>query len=526
MSLSAGRVGVRADQVDSHGRVISPSFLNEIMEDLPEWTDLPVRVNGAEQLIPSNPSVPVTSPILADIDYPDERRNDQYFTYRESPTTVDGLAKIKSIKGNTLVWNQLVPTNWMATSSAGATFTSNGDGSYTINGTTSNNLFPARNVAIVPQLGHKYYVKLEKSGGDTIRVAINGTQIYLDSDGILEYSTPSANPFFVLYITNGNTFDNVTIKPQIFDLTAMGLNVTIDQFHKLFPLPYYSYDSGSLLSFNGTGIKTTGKNLLNVRETQTVNGITFTNDNGVITISGTATANAYFTTHINLRNGSYFIGVFNDEINSNVHVSIRNESGAYPLDMAMNSKNRVASLNNDIGRFLIYVISGTTLNNFVLKPMISFESSESFEPYTENTTNLPTETYFPTGMKSAGSVYDELLPTKAVTRIGAVDLGTLNWTYDSTVPRFYTTGINSLINKPVNDGTKANAVSMYTNTTFNQLYATEKKNMTMAIGATGTLSIINTSYSNATAFKTAMSGVYLYYELATPVELPTLDFGE
>jgi hypothetical protein len=32
-------------------------------------------------------------------------------------------------------------------------------------------------------------------------------------------------------------------------------------------------------------------------------------------------------------------------------------------------------------------------------------------------------------MKSAGSVYDELTPTKAITRIGAVDLGSLTWYY-------------------------------------------------------------------------------------------------
>lgn len=171
-------------------------------------------------------------------------------------------------------------------------------------------------------------------------------------------------------------------------------------------------------------------------------------------------------------------------------------------------------------RYLIIQSNKTTFDDIKANLCISVSSDKNgtYESYKEETLSLPIAQYFPNGMRSAGSVYDELTPSKAITRIGAVDLGTLNWTYDSTVPRFYTTDINSLINKPVNDGTKANAVSMYTNTTFNQLYATEKKNMTMAIGSTGTLNIINTSYSNATAFKTAMSGVYLYYELATPTE--------
>lgn len=415
MSLSAGRVGVRADQVDSHGRAISPSFLNEIMEDLPEWTDLPVRVNGTEQLIPSNPSVPVTSPILADIDYPDERRNDQYFTYRESPTTVDGLAKIKGIRGNTLVWNQQVNTsNITATKTvSGITLTNNEDGTITISGASSAVVSTEIANGLTLENGHVYF--LGRGKGWAI---INGYAS--DGYGIIKHNRDTRTAIY-FYCTSGTTI-NQTFGVQCIDLTKMfgstkadeiyqmelsSVNSGVNYIKSLFPLPYYAYNSGSLLSFNGTAIKTT------------------------------------------------------------------NEGGTE-----------------------------------------------------EHTTNLPTETYFPTGMKSAGSVYDELLPTKAVTRIGTVDLGTLNWTYDSTVPRFYTTDINSLINKPVNDGTKANAVSMYMNTTFNQLYATEKKNMTMAIGATGTLSIINTSYSNATAFKTAMSGVYLYYELATPVELPTLDFGE
>ena len=142
-----------------------------------------------------------------------------------------------------------------------------------------------------------------------------------------------------------------------------------------------------------------------------------------------------------------------------------------------------------------------------------------YEPYTSSTLSLPISTYFPNGMKSAGSVYDELTPSNAITRIGAVDLGSLTWTYDPSVPRFYTTDINTLIKKPANNYVEANAVSsMYVSTTFDKLYTTEKKNMTMAFGATGTFNVMNTSYSDANAFKTAMSGVYLYYELATPTE--------
>lgn len=39
--------------------------------------------------------------------------------------------------------------------------------------------------------------------------------------------------------------------------------------------------------------------------------------------------------------------------------------------------------------------------------------------------------YFPDGLKSAGSVYDEITPTKAVKRIETIDLGELNWGYNN-----------------------------------------------------------------------------------------------
>lgn len=97
-----------------------------------------------------------------------------------------------------------------------------------------------------------------------------------------------------------------------------------------------------------------------------------------------------------------------------------------------------------------------------------------------------------------------------------VDLGTLEYNYDSTVPRFYSYGINALVKAPLNN-IAINAISSdYIATSFDNLYMADKKNGTFAVGATGILSIINTSYTDATAFKTAMSGVQLCYELATP----------
>lgn len=98
-----------------------------------------------------------------------------------------------------------------------------------------------------------------------------------------------------------------------------------------------------------------------------------------------------------------------------------------------------------------------------------------------------------------------------------VDLGTLNWVYDASVPRLYSTGINSTVSMSQGNSNPIDAIcSQYVVTSFNDLYARSKRNGTFAVGATGTLSIIDTRYSNAADFKTAMNGVQLVYELATP----------
>ena len=99
-------------------------------------------------------------------------------------------------------------------------------------------------------------------------------------------------------------------------------------------------------------------------------------------------------------------------------------------------------------------------------------------------------------------------------RYGVVDLGTLAWTYDSSVPRFYTNEIADIKAQP-NTGIAANAISKYETLAFDTFY-NQRRNGTLAVSSGGYLSIIDTAYSTAAAFKTAMSGVHLVYELATP----------
>ena len=109
-------------------------------------------------------------------------------------------------------------------------------------------------------------------------------------------------------------------------------------------------------------------------------------------------------------------------------------------------------------------------------------------------------------------------------KFGVVDLGSLDWNYDSSAPRFMV-GYSSA--KPVS----ANSVignllcEKYTTISLNDVYG-ENTNKAIAISTGSYISIVDKDYTNPQIFKTAMSGVYLIYELATPTTEQTTPFTE
>ena len=123
-------------------------------------------------------------------------------------------------------------------------------------------------------------------------------------------------------------------------------------------------------------------------------------------------------------------------------------------------------------------------------------------------------------MDASNNLYydgDEYVSDGTVTRkYGIVDLGTLTWIKQTTnYMNFASNGITDLVKKPdtTDSGYKIVRCSKYasdiiTSTRDNYIYIT----------AYGQIRIKDTSSESLTAaqFKTAMSGVYLVYELATP----------
>lgn len=131
------------------------------------------------------------------------------------------------------------------------------------------------------------------------------------------------------------------------------------------------------------------------------------------------------------------------------------------------------------------------------------------------TREIPPSTLFADGiLRSAGSAYDERTPTRDVKRVGVVDLGTLTWSQVGTTQRFKALLTGMLIPLSVT----ADGLTCDSYTPDVGMFYGNPVNMTIARGTDGYVYVVNNDCADAVALKSAMDGVMLYYELATPTE--------
>ena len=100
---------------------------------------------------------------------------------------------------------------------------------------------------------------------------------------------------------------------------------------------------------------------------------------------------------------------------------------------------------------------------------------------------------------------------------GIVDLGTLNWSATGNMWFASLSGV-----KPIFDTTVPNAIcTQYKAVSWVSGTSGTEEGVFCFLPAYNQLRVRDTSYSSASDFKTAMSGVMLCYELATPTEITT-----
>ena len=464
------------------------------------------------------------------------RIDNNYFTYRQTPTTENGTGTIESIKGNTLNWNQLVQNgNFASTSNflvIGATdFTVSGNiASFSV---LTNDDRLQQNMPLTK--GHKYLICMDvlNSSPNTMRIfwgqqilVIPSSSSWQRIQAIADTSSLTTATYalglrLMGTIASGTRATIRTKNWNCFDLTQMGLDsiTSVDEFTALFPLSFYPYTQGELISFNGNGIKTVG---FNQWDEEWELG-TYLNING-----------SKYNSTSKIRNVNPIRVLPNTSYYYIVGTTSTDEDGVFFYDGNMNFIRRQpishgSSVSTSFTTpancsYVNFSVKNTTYNNDICINISDTSKNGTYEPYTESVLSFSLPT-----LRSANTIYDEVTKEengyKHITRIGVVDLGSLTWERTTTQGsdyRFFSSGIASIVKKPSSLNDVANIIcSKYKAERGNGPNAQE---VGVGIHTNGNILIYDTAYASATAsdFKTAMNGVYLYYELATPTE-STLD---
>lgn len=175
-------------------------------------------------------------------------------------------ALVTRIEGKTTKMVQLLDKSkyYGTQTNSGITATNNGDGSWTINGTATAKAYINFSPALSLNDGHKVLLTGNKTDSGFTLGLLN-QQISDTGNGAIGIIKEGFLRTWGILWKSGAVINNVTITPQLFDLTAMNREdiTTVEQFKAEFP-DIYPYENGNIYPAKISGVKFTGKNLKNI----------------------------------------------------------------------------------------------------------------------------------------------------------------------------------------------------------------------------------------------------------------------
>jgi len=462
--------------------------------------------------------------------------------YRKSGGTEDietGTAKIEAIKGNTISWNQLCKSNPPVTETKdGVTQTVSGH-TLTYTGRASGTVdFTLTSAGINLYSGHKYVLFPYNIGNGNAGLFING--IYANYIGMFSPSNNERYRFVMRRIADGQTVNETYNEPILYDLTliygAGNEPTSVEQFEADYQrwfgktLTYEPYDAGSLRNVKMSAIKTTGFNQCD--EIFEDGSINVENGEKIPTPDAPTLRTKNFQRV--LPNTEYYFPSFD----AYVRIAFYDANKVF-ISGVRKTRGVVTTPSNAAYTMYSPEIYGTTYNHNICINISDTSRNRTYEPYRENIAQLPittltgklngegeSVTIFPDGMKSAGDVHDEIFVdngvVKAIKRVGAVDLGSVDWNIGEPALSTYATPFFAILPKKAKAIGRGNTWDTFITTkgylpksAYDVGYMQDKTLCTKN-GEGRVLIIGDNSYSSAASFKAAMQGVMLYYELETP----------
>lgn len=452
---------------------------------------------------------------------------DSETAYAKTVPTGAKLMSVKNVGGRSIVFNQVVNLNNFRPNYTvnGVTFTKLDNGKFVANGTaTGGDAYFSD--SFIPIKGHVYLEKSCPKGGsaETYRSYITGSGVVMDTNygsGVIAPINVDARVYIVpLMVKSGATVNNLVVYPQIYDLTAMfgsgNEPTSVEEFEKMFPAEYYPYNAGEIVSAGTESIVEQGRNLWDeVWEEGSINY-----NAGLDTPNPTAIRSKSYTPII--PNSTYIFAYTGSTKFGNVKVRFYDHSKNY---IGGDSKSGDTYPNKlfitPSGAFYIrFTLPSEYGNAYKNDIALIADSSGAYAPFHRNVYQIPEAIKALPGYGwSAGTArnYVDYENKRYVQCVSSVDLGTLSWRVGDSVS-FETFQLKGQKLTKNYDIAPNILCSKYPAKTQNELWGkTNVTGITTNANVDGCVHVNDTSYTDATAFKQAMQGVILYYELANPI---------
>ena len=422
----------------------------------------------------------------------------------------DGAARVKELRGNSVVWNQM-STPRGNENVHGLTFSPKGS-AVTVKGTLDTAL-EWDQVAITQAMqfkrdGRKYLIDLVGRG--------------LKPFGIMGYGTENNKGFIFsanadgewvgaigIHITLGESID-MEANVLVVDLTQMfGVGnepTSVEEFYGRIPrnVDLYAYNEGEIISTNAEGIKSVG---FNAWDEEWRNGYIDSSSGRFVAASNQICsknlikviggASYYYANSGSGRNSASF--QFYDAQKNYIGKTEFAEVIVVPMAAKYMQFNVGSNYGNTYNGDICINLSHSGYRN------------GEYQPYMQFVRNIDSriKVAFPNGLRSAGNAHDKVYNKNGKgyieKRIGVVDMGSLEWYAESG--RFNSSAIADI------GGDIAyrylNVICRYTET----MSGADK---TFFVYENKQVFLYDSAYTDAASLKVALRGVPLFYELAEP----------
>lgn len=463
-------------------------------------------------------------------------------SYAKTVPTGGKLMSVKNIGGRSIVFNQLAIRTTAKTDHYGITVTVNDDGTINLHGTVS--AVPSYNQLVLTQQfsialnGHKYLYRFSKNTTTSNQYGVCGfgtkgtsSFVFSDNSGVVFAAMP------YIHVAEGDVIDIDNLGIGVFDLTAMFGSgkepSTVEEFEKIFPADYYPYNAGEIVSAGTEEVVEQGKNLFDYTDkiyhganvSKVENGVIYTKSSGATVLNIPTIVGNKYTLSFKVKS--------NNTIQDGLRWSLqKGKNISYVYDDSLIEVKVGFTANTEYQVVVTFVadtdfVSLCTIMTMVYDVQLEVgDTATAYAPYHSNVYQIPEAIKALPGYGwSAGTAknYVDYENKKYYKCIDSMDLGAVRWQVETspTFGTYFGTFVDSRKFKKIGDFTKTR------HNILCEKYITVKRDTKEYVDKTilldGTVSAVtqiqvkDTAYTDATAFKQAMQGVMLYYELATPI---------